>query len=180
MANPEHLKILKQGVKIWNEWRTDNPAITPDLIAADLSYTDLISADFRGAFLSGAFLSHVDLHGADLSATSLRGAYLGHAYLIGSDLTHANLNRANLLGTKLCGATLRGVTFFNSIMGYTTLGDVDLSETEGLEKVRHHAPSIIGIDTAYKSQGKIPEAFLRGAGVPDDFIAFIRRACPHL
>lgn len=24
MANPEHLEILKQGVRIWNEWREDN------------------------------------------------------------------------------------------------------------------------------------------------------------
>lgn len=37
----------------------------------------------------------------------------------------------------------------------------------------HSYPSTIGIDTLYKSAGKIPEAFLRGCGVPEDFITFI-------
>ena len=31
-----------------------------------------------------------------------------------------------------------------------------------------------GIDTIYKSKGNIPEAFLRGAGVPEDFIVYMR------
>jgi hypothetical protein len=30
----------------------------------------------------------------------------------------------------------------------------------------HNGPSTIGIDTIYNSGGKIPEIFLRGAGVP--------------
>jgi hypothetical protein len=38
---------------------------------------------------------------------------------------------------------------------------------------RSIGPSTIGIDTIYKSRGKIPEAFLRGSGVPDEFIAYI-------
>jgi hypothetical protein len=41
---------------------------------------------------------------------------------------------------------------------------------KGLETVRHEGPSTIGIDTIYRSQGKIPLAFLRGAGVPENFI----------
>lgn len=31
MANPEHLEILKQGMKVWNEWRELNPEVRPDL-----------------------------------------------------------------------------------------------------------------------------------------------------
>ena len=31
MANPEHLKILEQGVEIWNKWRKKNLEIEPDL-----------------------------------------------------------------------------------------------------------------------------------------------------
>jgi TIR domain len=50
--------------------------------------------------------------------------------------------------------------------------DNDLSEVKGLETVDHGGPSSIGIDTLYKSVGKIPEAFLRGCGVPDDFITY--------
>lgn len=29
MANPEHLAILKQGVKAWNRWRSENPDLSP-------------------------------------------------------------------------------------------------------------------------------------------------------
>jgi hypothetical protein len=58
-------------------------------------------------------------------------------------------------------------------MNMTLLGHVDLSTVKGLDTVRHYGPSTIGIDTIYRSHGKIPEVFLRGAGVPDDFIAYI-------
>ena len=39
--------------------------------------------------------------------------------------------------------------------------------------MRHVGPSTVGIDTIYKSGGKIPEAFLRGCGVPDNFIEYM-------
>ncbi len=45
---------------------------------------------------------------------------------------------------------------------------------KGLETVRHDGPSTIGIDTIYKSKDNIPEAFLRGAGVPEDFIVYMK------
>ncbi|MGQ9702955.1 MAG: hypothetical protein ACUVRX_01220 [Actinomycetota bacterium] len=41
MANPEHLEILRQGVKAWNEWRRQNVYIIPDLYGADLRGMDL-------------------------------------------------------------------------------------------------------------------------------------------
>ena len=53
-------------------------------------------------------------------------------------------------------------------------GDNDLSTVKGLETVRHLGPSTVAIDTIYKSKGDIPEAFLRGAGVPEDFIVYMR------
>jgi uncharacterized protein YjbI with pentapeptide repeats len=56
MANPEHLAKLKEGAKAWNEWRVENPELTPDLIGAQL----------RGANLSGADLKAVNFHRADL------------------------------------------------------------------------------------------------------------------
>ncbi len=51
MANLEHLAILREGVKIWNDWRADNPNIKPNLKGANL----------KGANLKGANLKNVNL-----------------------------------------------------------------------------------------------------------------------
>src|SRR5713226_8218805 len=72
------------------------------------------------------------------------------------NLSEENLVRANLNWAELSGATV----------GATTFGNVDLREVKGLETVTHSFPSSIGIDTLYRSEGHIPEGFLREAGVP--------------
>jgi len=71
MANPEHRAKLKKGVKAWNEWREENPAITADLVEANLR-----TANFEGANLSGAHLEGTNLLGANLKGADLRGADL--------------------------------------------------------------------------------------------------------
>src|SRR5208282_1690352 len=45
---------------------------------------------------------------------------------------------------------------------------------KGLDTLQHFGPSTIGIDTIYKSKGNIPEAFLAGCGVPDDFTVYMK------
>jgi hypothetical protein len=45
MANPEHLQILMQGVETWNQWRSKNRDIKPDLTSVCLAGTDLSEAD---------------------------------------------------------------------------------------------------------------------------------------
>jgi len=163
MANLEHLKILRRGVKAWNEWRSEHLDVLPDLRDADLHKTDLRGADLINADLGGANLIGADLSGASLIDANFYGASLSGADLHGARLFQANFIHANLSGTDFTYAALANTTFVGN----------DLSEAEGLESVFHYAQSSIGIDTLYASGGKIPEAFLRGCGVPDDFIAFI-------
>jgi hypothetical protein len=31
MANEEHVKIIRQGIAVWNEWRKKYPEVRPDL-----------------------------------------------------------------------------------------------------------------------------------------------------
>ena len=69
---------------------------------------------------------------------------------------------------------LREAHLGGASIGATIFADVDLSTARGLETVRHDGPSTIGIDTLYRSHGQIPEGFLRGAGVPEDFIPYIK------
>ena len=154
-----------------------------NLRGATLRLADLTNADIRGADLSRADLSGANLSGADLSGANLSGANLSGASLIGTKFDDANLKEANLTDAELCGAGLYNTNFSGAnliranlsgaYMGNTILTNVDLREVKGLENVNHHGPSSIGIDTIYKSQGEIPVAFLRGAGVPDNFIEYV-------
>lgn len=139
-----------------------------NLIEADLRTANLIEADLRRANLSGAKLSGALLSGANLSEAHLRGADLSRA-----DLSRADLTRAELWLTVLTETNLGGTNFGEAIAFNITFGNVDLSQVQGLETIKHQGPSIIGIDTIHLSQGKIPEIFLRGTGVPETFIASI-------
>src|SRR6266850_908507 len=104
----------------------------------------------------------------------LRKADLTRADLPGADLHGADLGRANLDGANLSGARLSGVHFSGAYIEGTIFADADLSTARGLDTVEHGGPSTIGIDTLYRSNGQIPEVFLRGAGVSEDFIPYIK------
>ncbi|MFL6451707.1 MAG: toll/interleukin-1 receptor domain-containing protein [Bryobacteraceae bacterium] len=189
MANPEHLAILYKGVHAWNTWRDHHPEIEVDLSGVslpegklgafdlrkvDLRDADLVAADLQLANLAGAMAVAADLRSAKADGVSLVAADLREANLSNAHLKHADLGGAHLGGSNLGSATLIGANLEHARLGYTLLADVDLSTTEGLHFVRHERPSTIGIDTLYRSKGKIPEIFLRGAGVPESLITYAR------
>lgn len=120
MASPEHLKILKQGVEVWNKWRRNNIDIIPDL--SDL---DLFGGNFEGANLSGANLKETGLSMSNLSETDLSQAELCNASLWG-----AALDRADLSGADLSGAKLGGVRLYGSNLSGINLTGADLRETD--------------------------------------------------
>ena len=115
MANPEHHSLLTRSVADWNQWRTENPDIQPDLRRADLSGNTLTGAD-----LTGATLFFTTLRGATLRKATLRVATLIKADLSGADLSGANLERADLSGANLSGANLAGTTLLRSTLVNTT------------------------------------------------------------
>jgi hypothetical protein len=198
MANPKHLKMLEQGVEAWNKWRRKNDQIQPDLREANLtranfSFGDPTGAEvmcdytkqffpidpmwhmragvnLRGARLGGAILSRTDLLGADLSNADLKRADLGGANLTSARLIHASLRGAMLGAANLRLANMTKTDLRGAICGSTMFADIDLSRAVGLNAVQHVGPSSIGIDTIYKSQGQIPDQFLRRAGVPEEII----------
>jgi uncharacterized protein YjbI with pentapeptide repeats len=154
-----------------------------NLIHADIGFANLRHANLGGADLRYANFNHTNLSGADLSGADISGAILVEANLGGADLRYANFNHTNLSGADLSGAILveanlngaelTNADFHKAQIGRTFFADNDLSTIKNLEKVIHVYPSVIGIDTIYKSKGKIPEVFLRGAGVPDTMIEYI-------
>ena len=58
-------------------------------------------------------------------------------------------------------------------------GRVTIVKNRGLDTIQHTGPSYIGIDTIYRSERYIPEALLRKAGVPEDFIIYIHSLVAH-
>jgi len=183
MANSEHTAKLKEGVEAWNDWRKANAEIVPDLFGADLGGESLRDANLSGVNLGGANLSQANLtdavlYQANLSGANLHSAHLDEALLNETELTQADLSGASLTGAELTWAHLRGANLSRAditgaSIGWTTFGDNDLSAVKGLETVQHKGPSTIGIDTIYRSHGDIPLAFLRGAGVPENFIQYM-------
>lgn len=139
------------------------------LSRANLSGAILSGANFSNANLSEANLSYVDLSGANLS-----GANLNEANLSGADLKMGDLSSAILRSVNLTSANLNMVDLSGAIIGNTMFGNVDFREVRGLEILMHDAPSTIGTDTLERSQGDIPEVFLRGAGLSDTFIDYAR------
>lgn len=238
VANKEHLKIFRQGVKIWNEWRQEHPNIKPDLSGIEDSHIDIRNAALWSVDLSSAMLSHSLISGSDLSEANLNGvdfsntnlsntnlvnakiqnadlrctdfiysnltgadlssanlwdanisnANLSKVNLKNADLSHANLNNTNLSMANLTNAELKNTklretnfrdadltntNFHTASMGKTILGNLDLKLAKGLDSVYHFGPSIIGLETFYKTKNNIPIVFLRGCGVPENFISYM-------
>jgi uncharacterized protein YjbI with pentapeptide repeats len=153
---------LKESITKWNAWRTANREIEPDLSGANLSWTNLSGADLSGADLSGA-----DLNGADLSEAHLSGAHLSWAHLSEAILSSANLSEAHLSEAILSSANLSEAHLIETIFANTALNDV-----QGLDACVHHGPSTIDHRTLAAS-GPLPRSFLRGCGLPDEFIEYL-------
>ncbi len=181
MANPEHLEILKQGVSVWNEWRKH--ALHPDLIEAKLSRMNLSGMDLSYANLKYSNCSHTNfsktnLSYADFSSSNLLGADFSNTDLYEANFSEANLSEANLFCAKLSYTNLsetilKHTDFNNSIISRSIFININFSTAIGLDTIHHEGPSTIGLDTIYKSKGNIPEVFLRGCGLPDEFIDYI-------
>ncbi|AFY68459.1 pentapeptide repeat protein [Thalassoporum mexicanum PCC 7367] len=144
MANEEQLKILRQGVNAWNQWREKNSNIKVDLsrtnlvsignsfipeylpyskIAnlkginlskANLSFSIFTEVDLSGANLSQAILTNAQFDFVDLSGSNLAGAHLVETDFVGALLIGADLSRAELESTSLYGACLNGANLYEA------------------------------------------------------------------
>lgn len=149
----DYLYLSMPKTHVFDPWETR-------LVPADLS-----DADFRGADLSDANFIFQILTGARFDGATLNRTILNHARLQGT-----NFYGATLRGTEFIGADLDGADFSKANLTYVALIDVDLERVKGLSSVEHKGPSYVGIDTIYRSKGRIPENFLRGCGIPEGFI----------
>ncbi len=150
MANPEHLKILKQGVEVWNKWREENPDTKVDLREADLSGghfsgINFFAADLSEAKLIGANLSNAQLSKAHLRGSNLARANLRDAYLCNAKLSKADLNNAKLMNTSFINqwddepATLSGANLTSADLRNADLTKANLSGANFTKANLRHA-----------------------------------------
>lgn len=156
----------------------DSNLINIDLSKAMLERANLRNAKLRHSLLpqanlDGADCREADLYGADLSDASLHRTSLHTANLSYASLQRANLGGAMLIGADLSGAKVDGADLAGATCGSTKFTNINLVNVKGLESVVHRTTSSVGVDTLFLSGGMLPEAFLRGVGIPDTFIAFI-------
>lgn len=124
MAIEEHFDKLRQGAKVWNKWREENPEVQLDFRGANLSRKSFSDVHARAARLGRSLpTGPFPLIGANLSKADLRGANLR-----GADLTETDLREADLAGAQLCYAHLVGTKLENAnltgcrIYGISTWG----------------------------------------------------------
>jgi uncharacterized protein YjbI with pentapeptide repeats len=141
--------------------------------AANLRGAHLMDANLRWSILWEANLRGANLRGANLVEANLMEANLREAYLRGADFRGADLSLAFLSGAHLGGANLTGANLFS-----TVFVDTNLTDVIGLETCNHDGPSIIDHRTLERSP-PLPLSFLRGVGLPDNFIALLNQAVQH-
>jgi uncharacterized protein YjbI with pentapeptide repeats len=145
-----------------------------NLSGAVLTKAELIRASVTHANLTGADLHEANLRETNLSESNLSGiGDLSGAILTGANLNGVDLSEANLVGANLSHVLLEHVKFERAIVGSTIFGGVDLSSCSGLDSIEHVGPSTLGVDSIIQSKGRIPEAFLRGVGLSDEWTAYI-------
>ena len=136
MANREHLQPLMSAmacsdIALWNQWRKDNPGLSPDLGDVDLS-----DANLRFADLTDANLQRATLTNADISVADLRRSNLSNADLTGANLNGTNLSRADLSGANLNKTSLRNADLSGANLTATRMMGADLAGTRVDERSR--------------------------------------------
>ncbi len=143
-----------------------------NLTKASLNEANLQEADLSESTLIKADLIEANLRKADLSGANLREADLREADLRDANLRNADLRNANLRGANLRGADLSEADLSNLMVGESIFALINVHTTKGLSKVVHVSPSQIELHTMQFPQDGSALIFLRGAGVPEEWISF--------
>lgn len=125
MANPEHLKILKQGVKAWNNWRKVNPHLKPDLSKANLTeigFTGISGANLSGADLRKAWGHGLFAHSTNFSEVDFRKAYFTSCKFFAGDFSKANLAESTFIECGFANANFEYANLRGSLLYMSSLG----------------------------------------------------------
>lgn len=139
-----------------------------NLYGVDLTESVLVEADLTGTNLCAS-----DFIGADLSNANLSAANLSQTNFFWATLDNANLTKANLYSTSFIKTLFNNTNFDSAILGQTVFSDVDLLQLEGLDSCFHRSRSYVDANILLRSGDILPQEFLRGIGLTEDFIKYL-------
>lgn len=127
MANQDHFAILKQGVKVWNDWRRSEPSIVPDLADVDLTENTLNEIDFSKTNLENAIFNNASLNSANFEKANMMWTKLGGTKLKNSIFRDTKIQQANFLGADLRETDFSYADIRSSQIVYANLSNAQLS-----------------------------------------------------
>lgn len=144
MADKFHLEVLRNGVRVWNQWRENNPQILPDLSHAsignreenftginfsycNLDYADLADFDLRESNFYKASLEQAELCDSNLSYAIFTSSKLCRAYMSCSNLSYANFRDADLAEVNFVRANLEFANFSGASLEVADLTGASLN-----------------------------------------------------
>lgn len=154
-----------------------------NLRGVDLTKADLIAANIEGCQLVGANLRDANLayarvSGSQMISADMRGASLERAYMIGCNLWGADLRRTDLTLTTFVGVYFDDVNLDGAKFG-SLVSFCDISGARGLDTVQHVGHSALDINSLVRSKYSIPDVFLRGCGLREEEIRYLRPLLGH-
>jgi len=170
MANPEHVKKLKEGAGAWNAWRASSDE-KPDLSGIELYKVSLEGHSLDTADFSGARLTSVSFLYVSGIECSFKSARIVQSRFRGANLRQCDFSEASIALTVFDQCFLGESNFEGAMIIGNMFASSSLRDARGLEAPYRSANNSIGIDTFFDSGG-LPESFLRGARVPEEFIQY--------
>ena len=128
--NKKHLKILKQGVILWNQWREDNPDVIPELAGVKLNDLELEGINLRNADLRGSDLSNVHFHFSDFMYADMSQATLNNVIFSYACLSKANFSKAFLREVFCLDAVLSSANLQDANLHDVNLNSANLSRAK--------------------------------------------------
>jgi uncharacterized protein YjbI with pentapeptide repeats len=167
-GNPVHLAVMQEtltnrSVAHWNNWRSANPAISPDLsgISLEDGKFRLPDIDLKKTNLSNAVLNEAVLDYADLSGANLYNSRLARGLLRGATLDGANLSKADLYGACLTSASLKNAHVWSANLSKSDLGDSHLEGADFYQSIMNE----VVLEQSYAEGVSFKEAQLWGANL---------------
>jgi uncharacterized protein YjbI with pentapeptide repeats len=165
MANPEQVRILRNGVEAWNKWRSENPDIRPDLRNISLHKADLYGTGIDPLLshinLKNAVMFNSNLGGANLTRASLEGVDLRYCVLRKANLREANIDRGLLMNADLSTADLSEAMILGANLNSIKMDNAKLIDADMSGSYLGRA-SLVGADF---TRCKLDRAIFRGANL---------------